>query len=70
MGATWADWIAAVDRIMKRDCCIGTAEAGLNEDELRRFWREGDVPEAFVAWYAEKYDLVRFERNPYRLAKV
>ena len=57
----YGKWIAAVDRIMKRDWCIDTAEAGLSEGELRRFWSEGDVPEAFVAWYAEKYDLIRFE---------
>lgn len=57
----FGEWIAAVDRIIKRDWCIDTAEAGLSESELWRFWREGETPEAFVAWLAEKYDLIRFE---------
>jgi hypothetical protein len=57
----YGEWIAAVDRTMKRDWYVDTAEAGLGEGELRRFWSEGDAPEAFVAWFAEKYDLIRFE---------
>lgn len=54
-------WVADVDRIMKRDWCIGTADAGLSEEELVRHWRDLETPEAFVAWFAEKYDLIRFD---------
>lgn len=63
MGATCTEWIAAVDRIMKGDWCIDTAEAGLGDEELARYWREGDTPEAFVTWFAEKYDLIRFDSD-------
>ena len=51
---------------MKRDWCIGTADAGLSAQELQRYWRDGEAPDAFVAWFAEKYDLVRYEPNPFR----
>lgn len=59
-------WVRAVDRLMKQDLCIDTAEAGLDDAELTRYWRDGGQPETFVAWFAEKYDLIRFERNPFR----
>ena len=58
-----ARWIQTVDRLMKRDWCIDTADAGLDEAALSRFWREGETPEAFVSWFAEKYDLIRFEHD-------
>lgn len=54
-------WVADVDRIMKRDWCIDTADAGWSEADLARHWRDHETPEAFVAWFAEKYDLTRFE---------
>lgn len=56
-------WLAEVDRVMNRDWCIDTAEAGLSEEDVERYWRSGDEPAAFVAWFAEKYDLIRFERR-------
>lgn len=54
-------WLAAVDRIMKRDWCIDTDDAGIPREDALRYWREGESPEEFVAWFAEKYDLIRFE---------
>lgn len=59
-------WVQTVDRLMKRDWCIDTADAGLDDAELSRYWRDGEEPAAFVAWFAEKHDLIRFERNPFR----
>lgn len=59
-------WAAAVDRRMKRDWCINSADAGVSPEQLEQHWREGEAPEAFVAWFAEKYDLIRFEPSPYR----
>lgn len=46
---------------MKRDWCIDTADAGLSSEDVQRYWRDGDPPEAFVSWFAEKYDLIRFK---------
>ncbi|WP_428150696.1 hypothetical protein [Brevundimonas sp.] len=63
-------WIQTVDRLMKRDWCIDTADAGLDDAELSRYWWEGDEPAVFVAWFAEKHDLIRFERNPFRPARA
>ena len=61
-----AAWINAVDRLMKRHWCIDTADAGLSDDDLSRYWENGDTPAEFVAWFAEKYDLIRFEPRPIR----
>lgn len=60
MPAEFSAWLAEVDRIMKRDWCIDTADAGLSEEDILRHWRTGDAPSDFVAWFAEKYDLIRF----------
>lgn len=61
-------WVAEVDRLMKQDWCIDTADAGLSNEELDRYWCDGDRPAEFVAWFAEKYDLIRFAPRPVRNA--
>jgi hypothetical protein len=61
----FAAWVQTVDRLMKRDWRIDTADAGLDDTELARYWRQGEEPAAFVAWFAEKHDLIRFEPRPY-----
>ena len=58
-------WFVAVNRLMKRDWRINTTDAGLSEDELTRYWQAGTDPAVFVAWFAEKYDLIRFEPKAY-----
>jgi len=55
------EWVQRIDAVMRRDWWIGTVDAGLSDEELTEFWREGEEPELFVAWFAEKYDLIRFE---------
>ncbi len=60
-------WVRTVDRLMRRDWCINTADAGLSPDELKHVWRDGEAPAAFVSRFAEKYDLTRYERSPYGL---
>lgn len=61
-------WAAQVDRVMQQDWCLSIADAGLSNDDLFRYWRCGDEPAQFVAWFGEKYDLIRFDRNPFRPA--
>ena len=56
-------WLAEVDRVMKRDWCIDSADAGWSSEDTLRYWRYGETPQAFVAWFAEKYGLIRFERT-------
>lgn len=63
-----ASWVQAVDRLMQRDWSIGVEDAGVDEAQLDQGWRDGDAPVAFVAWFAEKYDLIRFEVSPVRNA--
>ena len=55
-----AAWLAEADRIMKRDWCIDSADAGWSAEDTLRYWRYGESPEAFVGWFAEKYGLLRF----------
>ena len=57
-------WTAAVDQLMRRGWCIGIEDAGIDEQQLGDHWRDGETPAAFVEWFAEKYDLIRFERSP------
>lgn len=60
-----SSWIANVDAIMRRDWCIDTADAGLDDAQLTEFWASGDSPEAFVSWFAEKYDLIPYNGPDY-----
>lgn len=55
-------WLAEVDRIMTRDWYLDSSGAGWSREQVLRYWSYSDTPEAFVDWFAEKYDLIRFER--------
>lgn len=46
---------------MKRDWCIDSTDAGWSREDTLRYWRNGDSEEEFVEWFAEKYELIRFE---------
>ena len=63
-----AHWVQTADRLLRRDWCLSVADAGIDEDQLTRAWRDGEDPAAFVTWFAEKYDLIRFEPRPVRNA--
>ncbi len=58
-------WLQTVDRLMKRDWCIDTADARLHPAELTRYDQNGEEPSFFVAWFAAKHDLIRFEPRHY-----
>lgn len=58
-------WIAEVDRTLRREWRISAADAGLSNEDLKRHWTDGRSPIDFVEWFAEKYDLIRFEPEPY-----
>jgi len=57
-------WIADVDLKLRREWRISAADAGLSKEDLKRHWTAGISAADFVAWFAEKYDLIRFEREP------
>jgi hypothetical protein len=61
-----AEWAQEADELLRRDWCISAADAGIDDDLLARRWRDGETPAAFVAWFAEKYDLIPFEPLPVR----
>lgn len=50
-------WRKEVDRLLLKGWCIDTAAAGMSETETLTYWEWGERPEAFVAWFVEKYDL-------------
>lgn len=54
-------WVVAVDQILWRDWYTNSSDAGWDRDQLIRYWQYGDTPEAFVDWFADKYDLIRFD---------
>lgn len=58
-------WITEVDRELRREWRISAADAGLSKEDLKRHWADGLSPIDFVEWFAEKYDLIRFEREHY-----
>lgn len=57
-------WIAEVDLKLRREWRISAADAGLSKEDLKRHRADGVSAADFVAWFAEKYDLIRFEREP------
>lgn len=61
-----AVWIEAVNTLLRRDWCLSIEDAGIDDDQLTRAWADGDAPAAYVAWFAENYDLIRFEAWPLR----
>ena len=58
-----ATWLAEVDRLMKRDWYIDTVDAGLHDEQVMAYWKFGETPEEFVAWFADDADLYDFN-NP------
>ena len=64
-----AAWLADVDRLMKRDWCIDSKDAGWSAEDVVRYWGYGERPADFMEWFAEKYGLIRFGREwPVRTA--
>lgn len=53
-------WLSEVDRIMKQDWYIDTHDAGTETARLIAHWEDGDTPAEYVAWFADKYDLIDF----------
>ena len=39
---------------------IDAEDAGWSDEDILRYWRFDETPEAFVEWYAEKYGLIDF----------
>lgn len=54
---TFEDWIERANKLLVDLCGITFSDVGAEESDLRRHWSDGDSPEEFVSWYAEKYDL-------------
>ncbi len=62
-----ARWVRTVDRLLRRDWCLCVEDAGIDENQLTQAWADGEDAEAFVGWFAEKYDLIRYEPRLVRM---
>ena len=51
------DWKSVANSIMLKIYGIDTNEADLDDERLRSHWVTGEAPDAFVEWFAQKYDL-------------
>lgn len=51
-------WKRTADTVMLRIYGIDTDDAGIEDERLRSHWITGEAPEAFVEWFAQKYDLI------------
>jgi hypothetical protein len=54
----FAKWKAIADSIMSKIYGIDTEDAGIDDEGLRSHWSAGEMPESFVEWFAQKYDLI------------
>lgn len=52
-------WRYAVDRRMKSVYGITIADAGIDEDDLKKHWSSNELASNFVEWFGNKYDLDR-----------
>lgn len=52
-------WRRRVDQLMRREYLIDLEDAGASHDDVARYFASDQSPEAFVAWFGEKYDLQR-----------
>lgn len=55
--ASFETWKRRVNNLMTEMFAIDTADAGLDQNELRNYWEHEPSPDAFVIWFGEKYDL-------------
>ena len=53
------EWKSAADAVMSAIYGIDTNDAGLDDDGFQRsHWIADETPNAFVEWFARKYDLI------------
>lgn len=55
---------------MLEEFCINLSDAGADRADVLRYWKFGESPADFVAWFGEKYDLItRDDWNPFGIAR-
>jgi hypothetical protein len=52
------EWKRTADSVMLAIYGIDADDAGIEDERLRSHWTTGEGPEAFVEWFALKYDLI------------
>ena len=53
-------WLHEANRLLQQDWSIDLHGAGFSNQDALAHAAEGETPEHFVAWIAEKYDLIKF----------
>lgn len=59
--AAFHGWQYRAAEIARRDWKYSAFVYDEGEEAARRAFKAGDTPAQFVAWYAEKYDLIKFD---------
>ncbi|GGG96187.1 hypothetical protein GCM10007420_09750 [Glycocaulis albus] len=54
-------WLNAANQCLLRDYLIDFHDAGLESDDLERYFAAFEMPHEFVQFYAYKYDLHWFD---------
>lgn len=55
---SYTQWKKTADSVMLRTYGIDTNDAGIDDERLKDHWATGELPERFVEWFAQKYDLI------------
>lgn len=53
-------WVRHVNELLVREYFISTADAGLSESQMQKYFGLDMEPPEFVQWFAVKYDLESF----------
>jgi hypothetical protein len=65
-GVDFAEWLRLANANLTNRYAIDFRDAGLDEEELRRYAAGFPEREEFVSWFGERYDLVSRERWGWR----
>lgn len=54
-----------MSKMLKKHYGLTINDAGWDEVELKKFHGDGDTPQEFLEWWAEKYDIDRVDTGSY-----
>lgn len=54
---TLQEWTQASENLLKRSYCLTLADAGFEQSDLERAWRDDETPAEYITHMAIKLDL-------------
>ena len=58
---SYEEWKSATNHLLCSNYAIDIGDAGIGDDDLRKFWNDGETPREFVERWARKYDLTHVQ---------